>query len=353
MQEIAPLLLSYPIFHPSRADFDVRNFQNRSTRFTEANFLVLKSTYPKELRQNINQMYILAILLLIGCLCGDFRADAAYLKKNFELRPSSFTFDQFNQEISRLLCKSNEFVKSIKLKWKAISNHRSIGNDGESETDKVFVKNILRQNDEALQVLKSLLDGKKVWTLVGEKQGVKVERIFLSPGLFVSPEDAKKGEKHVCVKSSAVLNATPEQVFKLFLDNSRAREYNEHIAVVKDIKHIKSGTDKKNWSKIAWALSPKYGVFKARDFFSVVNYRVYPDGQYIILNRPAYLSSHPPSPNYVRATILLAGNIIKPYGKNRSHVTLIAHVNPGGGADSKAAAWFINQLCGNYKSLTS
>jgi hypothetical protein len=77
----------------------------------------------------------------------------------------------------------------------------------------------------------------------------------------------------------------------------------------------------------------------------VVNYIKTGGGKYIILNRPAYHKSYPPSNKYVRATILLAANIIEPYGKGKSKLTQIAHLNPGGAADNSAAAWIINQLC--------
>ena len=43
----------------------------------------------------------------------------------------------------------------------------------------------------------------------------------------------------------------------------------------------------------------------------------------------------------VRATVLLAGNIIEPHGENGAwtKLTQIAHVNPGGAADTPAIAW--------------
>ena len=59
------------------------------------------------------------------------------------------------------------------------------------------------------------------------------------------------------------------------------------------------------------------------------------------------MSLYSPSKQYIRATILLAGNIMKPCGPNGSqtHLTQIAQINPGGGADTKTAAFFINKLC--------
>ena len=94
-------------------------------------------------------------------------------------------------------------------------------------------------------------------------------------------------------------------------------------------------------------VGPNYGPMKARDFVSIVNYRKYDNGTYIILNRPAYHPEYPPSNKFVRATVLLAGNIIEPYGidKKQTKVTQIAQINPGGGADTPAIAWMINKLC--------
>lgn len=69
----------------------------------------------------------------------------------------------------------------------------------------------------------------------------------------------------------------------------------------------------------------------------------------MIINRPAYHPEYPPTSKYVRATTLLVGNIIEPVnvGGNKLHtrLTQVAHVNPGGAADTSAAAYLINKLC--------
>lgn len=96
-------------------------------------------------------------------------------------------------------------------------------------------------------------------------------------------------------------------------------------------------------------LGPKYGPFKARDFASVVNFKRFNNGTFMIINRPAYHPDYPPTSKYVRATTLLVGNIIEPYkGKfNEDHtrITQVAHVNPGGAGDTSAVAYIINKLC--------
>lgn len=149
------------------------------------------------------------------------------------------------------------------------------------------------------------------------------------------------------MKSSGIIDARPEDVFRLFTESERTTEYNElassNVDVYSFSKNSLSLT--KQWSKISYATSPRLGPFKARDFSSVVNFRENSDKSFIILNRPAYISKTAPNSKYVRATILLAGNVIQPHGNDKTLLTLIAHVNPGGGADTQAAAWMINKLC--------
>eukprot|EP01035_Chromulina_nebulosa_P022398 gene22398-29002_t len=224
-----------------------------------------------------------------------------------------------------------------------------------------------------MNVLRNLYNQLDGWSLVANKGNITVERKFLKAGSFVNKDDADKGGKHACVKSSAIINGKPEDIFNLFLDIHRIHEYNEHVSSVKDVHYFKTNrkfivlesndrnssaytSEKKSdfalglnsdtdSSKMSYATGYRMGPFKARDFLSIVNFVKFPDNSYVILNRPAYFSKLQPNKKYVRATILLAGNIIEPYGDNKSLLTLIAHVNPGGGADTSAGAWIINKLC--------
>ena len=67
----------------------------------------------------------------------------------------------------------------------------------------------------------------------------------------------------------------------------------------------------------------------------------------MVVNRPAYLSSHRPSSaeRCVRGTLLLAGNVNEALGPGTCRVTAVAHVNPGGAADSAALAAAVRALC--------
>ena len=170
----------------------------------------------------------------------------------------------------------------------------------------LFMNSIDVHNEEAMSILTGLLSSEDGWKFVNEKDGVSVERRQLPSGSFVDKIDRIKGGKHACVRSSGVLKAPASDVFNLFIDNGRVSEYNEHCAKVHDVIDVtKQGIGSRQWTKIAWACSPKYGPLKARDFSSVVHYKKYENGTFVILNRPAYHPATKPTNEYVRATILL------------------------------------------------
>jgi hypothetical protein len=214
-----------------------------------------------------------------------------------------------------------------------------------------FFDKVEEHNKEAASLLMQLCSTKTGWEHVNTKDGVRVERRTLPAGSFVDASDAEKGSKHACVKSTGIVKVSPDAVFDLFVDNTRVSEYNEHCKEMRDVqlfpKKLGMNPTENSWTKISWASSPKYGPFKPRDFCSVVNFRRFRNGTSVIINRPAYHPKYPPSKKFVRATILLAGNVLEPYGPDGTQckITQIAHVNPGGGADTAAMAWVINKLC--------
>lgn len=228
----------------------------------------------------------------------------------------------------------------------ASSNGEKKNMSPQERARELFYADVERDNESAFRMLRTLLDSKQGWTFVAENQGVSVEKRFLAPGPFVDAADARAAGKHACVKSHGIVNAPPEAVFRIFQDRARVREYNEHVTDLADV-HFFPKKGKDNFSKITYAYGPKYGPFKPRDFLSVVHFQRFANDTFIILNRPAYVPEWRPKEGFVRATVLLAGNVIEPYGKTgqQSYLTQVAHVNPGGGADTPAVAWIINKLC--------
>ena len=195
---------------------------------------------------------------------------------------------------------------------------------------------LLTFNGSISDLLLQLAKSDEGWSFVTFRDGVRVLKRFLRAGPFVSAKDSQRGEKHVCVKSFGYLDATPEAVFRMFVDKSYVRSYNEHIVAMEDRAEFlpTSSTSlqtqpeglKYYWSKLTWSSTPSYGLlFKARDFFSVVHFRALQDGSYIVVNRPAYHSSDTATGKkgegkFVRATILLAGNIIRPVPGHQNKV---------------------------------
>lgn len=285
------------------------------------------------------------LLVILTCLISSFVSISAipltapFLKQVVKNPAISNVFKQMNKRRDNLV--RSTFSEAMTM-WK-----RTRGNmvEGKDDSTRNFVKNIAHQNEQAYKLLSDLIASKSGWKHIGIKDGVTVERKFLGAGPFVSKEDAEKGSKHACVRSSGIINCSPEYVFHLFQENSLVSKYNEHVSVMKDLQSFSRSRNGK--SKLTWCRGPSYGPFKARDFLSVVNYRRYGANGYLILNRPGYHSKYKPSSKFVRGTILLAGSIIEPEGTDgqKTKFTQIAHVNPGGGADTPAVAWMINKLC--------
>jgi len=261
--------------------------------------------------------------------------------KNPAMRHSLKQFDKRREKIFK-----TTFTETMRV-WRRIRGAVVDGDDDDTDDSTgAFVKNIAKDNQQAFALLSELIISKSGWKHIGTKDGVIVERKFLGAGPFVSKEDAEKGSKHACVRSSGIINRPPEYVFHLFQDNSLVSQYNEHVTLMKDLQTFPQ-SHHSGKSKLTWCRGPSYGPFKARDFLSVVNYRKYGNGGYLILNRPGYHSKYKPSSNFVRGTILLAGSIIEPVegsSGQQTKFTQIAHVNPGGGADTPAVAWMINKL---------
>lgn len=258
---------------------------------------------------------------------------------------------KINVDFKKIINKFPKFTRKQKFNGK-FESHLTLDEKTFTLEDLNFVSSLDQSNKEALDMLLKLYHSKdNDWSFVAKKHDVSVFRRFLDAGTFVNKEDATRGSKHACVKSCGVINAKPRDVYELFMNTPKTNEYNEHILTNHDIFYFSNNQSNTNsWNKVSYATGPKMGLFKARDFVSVVNF-IQNTGKnkdsYIILNRPAYFSSFKPKSNYVRATVLLAGNIIEPYDndKSKTKLTLIAHVNPGGGGDNSAVAWMINQLC--------
>ena len=188
-------------------------------------------------------------------------------------------------------------------------------------------------NDQTLNKILKLIDPKtrsqQGWKLIKSENGYEVHRKFMNPGL--------PGSQFACVMCHGIINSAPEDVLNLFEDDSRVPEYNSFYADGKDLEIVADGT------KVVWTGSPPVFPFKARDFCTVVHIRKLKDGTFVILNRAIKHPRAPPRPDYVRASIILAGNIIQPISgqPKKCKLTMLTQVDPGG----VIPPWVINHIC--------
>jgi len=180
------------------------------------------------------------------------------------------------------------------------------------------------------QVLKLIdLSTAKGWKLIREEDGYVVYRKMMG--------SSGPGSQYACVMCSGIINSPPKDVFALFEDNTRVPEYNSFYLAGKDLEIVAENT------KITWAATPPVFPFKARDFCTLVHNRKLKDGTFVVLNKAIKHPDAPPKPGYVRGSIVLGANIIKPVPGNsrKTHLTMLTQLDPGGFAPPVA----VNHIC--------
>ena len=203
-------------------------------------------------------------------------------------------------------------------------------------------------NDEALHLLYRTSLQSHAWNALPSDDIVLHKRRFESdtPPSFLSDADKLAFRRHECIRGIGIVNAPPEIIFEAFRDNAKILEFNSNIQGIRDIFAfpIRVTEDSATWTKVSWSkASPKNIPFvKSREFYSIVSFTKFKNGTYVIVNRPAYPLGKSKDSQSVRGSLLLSGNIIEPY-QNRTKITQIIHINPGGSADTAAIAWIINR----------
>ena len=169
------------------------------------------------------------------------------------------------------------------------------------------------------QVLKLMEMQKKNigWKKIREDDGYEVYRKMMGVG---------PGSQYACVLCHGIIKSPPKDVFALFEDDSRIREYNALVEKGRDIEVVAENT------KVTWMGTPPVFPFKPRDFCTLIHTRKLKDGTYIVINKATTHPDAPPTAGYVRGAIVLGANIIEPVpGDGRkSKVTMIAQLDPGG-----------------------
>lgn len=185
-----------------------------------------------------------------------------------------------------------------------------------------------------LQVLKLMEMQKKNigWKKIREEDGYEVYRKMMGVG---------PGSQYACVLCLGIIKSPPKDVFALFEDDSRIREYNALVEKGRDIEVVADNT------KVTWMGTPPVFPFKPRDFCTLIHTRKLKDGTYIVINKATTHPDAPTTAGYVRGAIVLGANIIEPVpGDGRkSKVTMIAQLDPGGFAPPVAVNHVRPSLC--------
>mmetsp|Transcript_59882 Transcript_59882/g.141044 ORF Transcript_59882/g.141044 Transcript_59882/m.141044 type:complete len:468 (+) Transcript_59882:199-1602(+) len=203
-----------------------------------------------------------------------------------------------------------------------------------SSTSTVNNAQVQTENKQLLGRLFHVLAGDG-WEHVLHKDGVDVYRKKIV-------DVYSGGDKFYCIKAVGVIDAKAADLYDLLRDSSRVSEYNEECATVRDIEELGDDT------KVTWASSKSYFPFKARDFVTRVHNTVMNDGTYVVMSQSQDMAYEPPEGGeFVRTEVLLSGNVMRPLPGDpaKTQFTTIAHINPGGAADTPLGAQLANRIC--------
>jgi len=205
---------------------------------------------------------------------------------------------------------------------------------GEGRKAKVAEAEVTNQNNLLVSRLFNVMDEGE-WEHILARDGVNVYR---RPMIDANGQ----GSKFYCIKAVSTINAKAVDVYELLKDPDRVREYNDECAEAQELPALSSDT------RLTWASSKKYGPFKPRDFITRVHHRQMKDGTFVVMTQSEDVDFHKAGKeHFVRTEVLLAGNVMRPNDQDPSKTDFvtIAHINPGGAADTPLGAKIVNHLC--------
>uniref|UniRef100_A0A7S1EMH3 START domain-containing protein n=2 Tax=Hemiselmis andersenii TaxID=464988 RepID=A0A7S1EMH3_HEMAN len=144
----------------------------------------------------------------------------------------------------------------------------------------------------------------------------------------------------------AVIDASPEDIFKMFGRNDLVPEYNEYCQELEDIVVLDADT------KVTWGATGRVGPFAPRDFVTRCHTTVMEDGTHLAANLAESLShlaegcrNNGKSGTYCRMEVLIGGTIARPIeGGAKSEYTILCLTNPGGAADTPIGSALMNKV---------
>jgi hypothetical protein len=161
-----------------------------------------------------------------------------------------------------------------------------------------------------------------IWDVLGEDKGIKVwkARLPLSKGL------SKGAERWPCVKSSTIINASPEVIMKLLMDSSKVHMTNKYSAGRTDVLKIDEST------KMVWARTKIPYSIKPYDFCTLMQVFKLNNGGIMIISKGVEHELVPKHRDYCRSEIYFGVNFLHPLpdDPNRTDFTSISHVRYAG-----------------------
>ena len=188
---------------------------------------------------------------------------------------------------------------------------------------------------DALQLVNE--DG---WDSSGEEGGVQVWRKYVTPDRkFAGLRTGKGAAQFVVVKAQGIIDVPVDQLFELFKDNEKAKEYNEYCKEVTDLEWFDEKT------KVTYS---ETGKPWSRDFVTRVYYHGddAESGSKVIVSRGEEHVKAPKKKGVTRMEMTIGANVLRPVSTDasRTELTLLTHVNPGGLANTQFGAMVTNRL---------
>lgn len=197
---------------------------------------------------------------------------------------------------------------------------------------------LIERTETLMESVLHALENDKLWNQVNQQDGVTVWKALVDVKNYhpIHNSSPKEDADSATIRSEAILNASPEEVYNLFSDDNRVHEYNENCNQLEDLELISEN------SKINWSATGKFGPFSARDFVTLVTFRYLgPQKGYLSLCASVEHPKLAPNKNgFVRSQIQLAATFMEPVDgqPNKTRFIQVMQVGSlGGVADSPMA----------------
>lgn len=175
---------------------------------------------------------------------------------------------------------------------------------------------------DIINIANSYQSSNVIWDKLGEDKDIKVwkARVPISKGL------GKGADRWPCVKSSTIINGSPESITKLLMDSSKAHLTNKFSAGRNDVLKINEFT------KLVWSRTKIPYSIKPYDFSTLMQVLKLNDGGIMIISKGIDHELVPKHQDYCRSEIYIGVNYLYPLpdDPNRTDFTSISHVRYAG-----------------------